>query len=401
MKLLSIHLPSNKPHHFRRLVENLVSSAADPKCFEIVVKIDIGDDAMQQAIAGIQRDIDVNLRVVLSEKFPSYFHTYIALDECLRASDPEYYFCWHVNDEILIETPHWDRALERYVDIFPDRLFRLKVNPQKMFYNFVDIRETCLYADYPIVPRRWLDATETWAPCHGGDVYQEGVSIYLARYGYHRNIPLIDIVVGGDEAGNNLTPEKELARAQGTCLAWDDTLSAEMQEQMARAARRVQLFIVAYEQGFREWELREDPARQSIMLVVPPERVHALVFYAIDHVAVRFRNFDYIARRSWPFSLWGKPPAYKAAVYIYRGLRRTADVLIALVKIPVGLALGVSWSSLIASTIDPHWRAVQDETLNRWLRIGRKRWRVLLRGVRRRARVYRDAPDRPESPDPA
>src|SRR3954470_15483474 len=105
MKLLSIHLPSNKPRHFRRLVENLVETASDPKCFEIVVKIDIGDEAMDEAIAGIQRDLDVNLRVVRSEKFPSYFHTYAALAECFRASDPEYYFCWHVNDEILIETP--------------------------------------------------------------------------------------------------------------------------------------------------------------------------------------------------------------------------------------------------------------------------------------------------------
>lgn len=387
MKLLSIQLPSNKPRHFRRLVENLVSTAADPTCFEIVVKIDIGDDAMQQAIANIQRDIDVDLRVVLSEKCPSYFHTYIALDECLRASDPEYYFCWHVNDEILIETPHWDTILERYIDVFPDRVFRLKVNPQKMFYNFVDIRETCLHADYPIVPRRWLEATETWAPCHGGDVYQEGISIYLAKYGYHRNIPLMDIVVGGDEAGNNLSPAATLARAQGTCLAWDDTLSAEMQERMARAARRLQLFIMAHEQGLRNFELRENPPRRIIDLV-QDERVHARVSYPIDHVALRFRNFDDIAKRKWPFSLWGKPRAYKAAVYTYRGVRRTAEVLLALVKIPVGLALGVSWNALMASTIDPHWRSIQDQRVKVALSNGRRRWRVLRRlGVRRRARV--------------
>src|ERR1700752_3583473 len=104
MKLLAIHRPSNKPRHFRRLVENLVSTAADPKCFEIVVKIDIGDDAMQDVVGAIRRDIDVNLVVVVSERFPSYFHTYIGLNECLKASDPEYYFCRHVNYEILIET---------------------------------------------------------------------------------------------------------------------------------------------------------------------------------------------------------------------------------------------------------------------------------------------------------
>lgn len=399
MKLLSIHLPSNKPLHFRRLVENLVNTAADPTCFEVVVKIDIGDDAMQQTIADIQRDIDINLRVVLSERFPSYFHTYIALDECLRASDPEYYFCWHVNDEILIETPHWDAVLARYIDIFPDRLFRLKVNPQKMFYNFANIRETCLYADYPIVPRRWLDAVETWAPCHGGDVFQEGISIYLAKYGHHRNIPLIDIVVGGDEAGNNLSPGATLARAQGTCPAWDDTLSAEMQQRMARAARRVQLFIRAHEHGLHDFELREDPARRLIDLV-QDEHVYARVPYAIDQVALRFRNFDYIAQRNWPFSLWGKSPAYKAAVYTYRGVRRVAEVLLAVVKIPVGLAVGVSWQAVMASTIDPAWRSIQEQRLKSWMGNGRRSWRTLVRGVRRRAGGWRPAPDRLGTPGP-
>jgi hypothetical protein len=45
MKLPSIHLPSNKPRHFRRPVDTLVSTAADPTRVEIVVTIDIGDEA--------------------------------------------------------------------------------------------------------------------------------------------------------------------------------------------------------------------------------------------------------------------------------------------------------------------------------------------------------------------
>lgn len=372
MKLLSIHLPSNKPRHFRRLVDNLVSTAADPTCFEIVVKIDIGDNAMQQAVAEIQRDIDVNLRVVLSEKFPSYFHTYIALDECLRASDPEYYFCWHVNDEILIETPHWDTILERYVDFFPDRLFRLKVNPQKMFYNFFDIEETCLYADYPIVPRRWIDATETWAPCHGSEVYQEGISIYLARLGRHRNVPLFDIVVGGDEPGQNLSPENELARAQGICRAWDQLMSVPVQEMMARSARKLFLLILAHERKLDSFEVREEPWRKAFILV-QEERVLVRVFYSLDHVALRLRQFDYIARREWPWSLWGKPAAYRAAVHVYRVLWRASDVLLRVVKAPMGLAMGVPGRDVWAATVDPHWWSIQDERLGRWSRnLGRR-----------------------------
>ena len=366
MKLLSIHLPSNKPHHFRRFVENLVTTAADPTCFEVVVKIDTGDHAMAETVAAIRRDLAVNLTVVVSERFPSYFHTYLGFAECFRASDPEYYFCWHVNDEILIETTHWDTILARYVDFFPDRIFRLKVHPQKMFYNFFDIRESCLYADYPIVPRRWLDATEGWGDCHGPDLYQECIAIWLARYGHHRNIPLLDIRVGGDEAGQNISPETALRRAQGTCLAWDNTLAAERQEQMARAARRLQMVIRAHTHGLAEYELRDDRQRKAVALM-HRGHVYARVFYAVDQVALRFRNFNDIAHRQWPFSLWGKPWPFKAAVYAYRVLHGIADVVIGLVKIPVGLMIGVPWPALVAATVHSEAPGMQ-MVVNGWTR---------------------------------
>jgi hypothetical protein len=372
MKLLSIHLPSNKPTFFRRLVENLVATAADPACFEIVVKIDIGDDAMQQAVAAIRRDIAVNMTVVSSPRFASYFHTYIGLDECLRASDPEYYFCWHVNDEILIETPHWDRVLARYIDFFPDRVFRLKVNPQKMFHNFATIEEACIQADYPIVPRRWLEATETWAPCHGPDVYQEGIAIYLATFGHHRNVPLFDLRVGGDEAGLNMTEEKALARAQGTCPAWDELMSVPVQLQMARAARKLQLVIAAYAQQFDRYEIRDEPWRKALVLY-HRGRVRMRVFYAVDHVALRLRQFDHIARREWPWSLWGKSKPYVAAVHVYRVLHRSVDIAIRAAKVPIGLAMGVPWRDLWASTVDPHWWSIQADRFDRWS-FNARRW---------------------------
>ena len=352
MKLLSIHLPSNKPLHFRRLVKNLVATAADPKCFEVVVKIDVGDGAMERAIEEIRRDIDVNMTVVHTPPFPSYWHTYIAFNECLRASDPEYYFCWHVNDEVLIETRDWDRRLESYIDFFPDRIYRLKVNPHKMFRNFSDIHETCLYADYPIVPRRWLEGTEVWAECHGPDVYQEGIAIYLGRYGHHRNVPLLDFVVGGDEPGENLSPEKTLARSQGTCNAWDSILSSNMQERMARSARRLQLLILAHEYKVANYEIREDARTKTLELVdIEYERVRARVWYTIDHVAVRLRNFHYIARRDLPHSLFGKSLVYRGALRAYAAVLPTSRAIVVLFKLPLGLLMGIPWTAMRAATV--------------------------------------------------
>jgi hypothetical protein len=372
LKLLSIHLPSNKPLHLRRLVENLVRTAADPTCFEVVVKIDIGDTAMEQAVAEIRRDIAVNLTVVVSERFPSYFHAYMGLNECLRASDPEYYFCWHINDEILIETPHWDTALARYVDFFPDGFFRLKVDRQKMFYNFFDIEETCGWADYPIVPRRWIDATEIWAPCHGAEVFQEGVALYLARAGYYRSIPFDELIVGGDIPGKNLSPEKELMRGQGIPLHWDLLMSVEVQEQMALAARRIQLRIIAHEHHLEEFDLREDPIRRMIALLLRG-RVHLRLSYAIDHVRLRLRQFDHVARRNVPWSLWGKSRTYRRAVPIYRALRRGVTLVVALLEVPVGLAMGVPWAALVASARHPEWRSISQDEGDSWTGAVRRR----------------------------
>src|SRR5262245_31302647 len=270
-------------------MENLLDTASEPRCFEVVVKIDTEDAAMQRAVAQIKSELEVNLTVVVSPRPPSYFHTYIAFNEILKASDSGYYFCWHINDEILIETKGWDRILARYVGYFPDHIFRLKVNPQKMYWNFFDIHEIGLYADFPIVPRRWLDATGIWAPCHGPDTYQEAVSIHLARLGIHRNVPLAEIVVGGDEAGQNISPERTLFRSQVTCLSWYKGLTASMQEEMARAARRLQLFIMAHQLGIEHYELRDDPVTKALTLVAG-EKVHARVSYAVDYVGLSWQH---------------------------------------------------------------------------------------------------------------
>jgi len=320
-------------------------------CFEVVVKIDVDDQLMIDAVKKIQQDFSINLVPLITERFPSYFHTYIAYKETLKASDPEYYFCWHINDEILLETQHWDTKLAKYVGYFPDHIFRLKVNPQKMFRNFFDIHEICLYADYPIVPRKWLVATEVWAHCHGPDVYQEGVSIYLAKYGFHRNVPLLDVKVGGDEAGENMTPEKALVRAQGTCLAWDYALGAEMQENFARSARRLQLFIMAHELKLNSWELRDERDLRAVILV-DKEHVYARVFYGLDYVGVALAHFRYIALRSWPYSLWGKSTGLRVTLNAYSVVLKIFNFFVSLAKFPLGLMMGFKLSQLRAGLLN-------------------------------------------------
>ena len=49
--LVSFNLASNRPDNFSELCENLQATAADPTCFEILVKIDDSDEAMHACVA--------------------------------------------------------------------------------------------------------------------------------------------------------------------------------------------------------------------------------------------------------------------------------------------------------------------------------------------------------------
>lgn len=316
MKLISIQVPSNKPLHFRRLIENLYETAADPNCFEVVVKIDIDDTEMQAVVADIKEKIDVNLQVVVSPKPKSYFHVWECMQEILDASDPEYYFCWHINDEILIETPEWDRVLEKYIGFFPDHLFRLKISPNK-FLNIHSIHEVCWAADFPIVPRRWLDASGNWADYHGADSYQEGIAFYLGRYcGLHRNIPLLDFKLGGDEPGENLDTDVEEHRNRWVIYHWDKSMAHQYQEDYFRRARRLELTAVAHSAGLADSILEDVMTTKSVTLRDGhSKKIIDVRSFKLNRISVFIEHFRYVLKRQHPQNLSGKSPFFKILIY--------------------------------------------------------------------------------------
>jgi hypothetical protein len=85
----------------------------------------------------------------------------------------------------------------------------------------------------------------------------------------------------------------------------------------------------------------------------------------VDQVALRLCNFDHIARRDWPHSLWGKPLVYKIAAFAYRWLHEAVAVAMALLKLPVGVVIGVRWDALVAAMARSDSHSVQ--VLVNWL----------------------------------
>lgn len=315
MKLLSIHVPSNKPFHFRRMVENLRATAADPACFEVVVKIDIGDDDMAAAVEAVRAEVHPNVTAVISERPKSYYHVWEHMNEIITAADPDYYFCWHVNDEIMLETHHWDTLLSGYIRLFPDDIFRLRISPNK-FLRLYEVHEACWGADYPIVPRRWLDVCGGWASFHGADSFQEAISFFLnSECRQHRDVPLIGFNVGGDPPGENISDEVLRERSRLMIHYWDASMTHAWQEDYFRRARRLELAILASARGIAAPRIEDRVAARRVDLIDGDNgTLVAWRWYRLNPLLVFVDHLLMVARREHPSSVEGKPAWFRLAV---------------------------------------------------------------------------------------
>src|SRR5260221_11292112 len=111
-------------------------------------------------------------------------------------------------DELRFETRDWDSVLKRYVGLFPDHVYRLRVSDNK-FMNYCDVF-TCMIKpeSFAIFTRKWIAATEGFGDCWGSDVQHQLVAYFLGmgleayddiwRNGaYCRDIPILDLTLSG------------------------------------------------------------------------------------------------------------------------------------------------------------------------------------------------------------
>jgi hypothetical protein len=361
--LLSVQLPSNRPFFFRRLAASLAETASDRRNFELIVKIDEGDGGMAAEVDALRRDLGIAISAVVSPPPRDYFDISRFCNDTLAVADPSAYFCWHVNDEVIVETPGWDELLQRYKGFFKDDLFRLKISPGKMFRTILDIHEVNLYGDFPITTKRWLELTDGWVRGHGAEPYQEGIAFLLAQRGVHRNIPLPDFRIGGDEPGRNMDTARATLRDRGTCFHWDQNMGPELREMMTICARRIELCVTAGVMGLSGYTLQRNEPAKCISLVAADGSVASRVWYQIDPLRIRWENLKVVARRNqqvWPFSVWGKPWWYRVLVYCFRSADQLRRGLFLTVYLPIAALFGAPircwWAQDLERQIVRHWQ---------------------------------------------
>lgn len=274
--LVSFNLASNRPEGLAGLFDNLERTADDPTCFEVLVLTDLGDRPMAGLIAreSARRPFAIKALPTPPE---GYFNLWRGLNRLHRElCDPDATYVCNINDEIRFTSTGWDAVLRRWIGVFPDGLFRLRISRHKL-HNYRDPWE-CGYApeNYAFSTRAWIDISGgDWNPCHGPDSFQQYVAWYLAKAYYPakathcRDIPIFDVEIAGEGAFLGLDEKAFWDRMRRGWVAWYRLVGHEMQTEANRRAHRLHAHIMATRMGYEDFGLADDRARSEIVVTGP------------------------------------------------------------------------------------------------------------------------------------
>jgi hypothetical protein len=294
--LLSIHLSSNRPAQFVRFLDCLMSATHDPSCAEVVVHIDDGDDRMHGVVKEQAATRPLRIKFVSRPRNGGFYGLWRAFDDLLRATSPTAYFVVNFNDEMYFKTPGWDTRLRKYVELFPDRIFRLKTSDQR-FRNYYDFWEAGFANDTSaIMTKRWLELGGGWCPCNGPDSFQQCVAFYfgwLDRFNAqrpYRELAVHDLEIGGAGANRELRGRELRDRLGGAIRPWFVLMSHTMQEEAARRARKLHAHIWLHEHGLANAAVRDNRMRRRIEIADDGGRILHSLPYGLSALRIGLTN---------------------------------------------------------------------------------------------------------------
>lgn len=294
--LVSIVLVSNRPDNLRELFRNIEDTVDDPGQVEVVVKIDEGDEPTIRCLREETAARRFRIVTLIGPPPASHFHLWSSLNDLHRLVDADAYFVCNLNDEVRFLSKGWDSVLQKHVGLFPDHIFRLRTSRWKL-RTYTDLWE-CWYApeNYGFHTKRWIDIQGGWNACHVSDSFQQCVAYYLALGTYpnpdqcFRDVPIWGIEMGGQEAAEGLDEARLQARNLGNDRAWYRIMSPEMQTEIFRRARLLQMHIWLAEHGIAPVSLRDDP-RGRLLSAHGPDGAPIIAFsYQVPEWRIRLET---------------------------------------------------------------------------------------------------------------
>lgn len=271
---LSIFAATCRPNNIVKFLDNLANTCDDPTSFEVLLKIDEGDNNLINIIETYKQTSSFCIKYLASAKLDGYYSLDVGYNELLKITHPDTYFCWLLTDEIRFETKGWDSILKRYIGFYKDDIFRLKLSvfSLKNYYDFFE----CLPCpdNYAVTTRKWLEITGGWGHFWGPDSWHQCIDYYLGLckndsnpYGIWRSVPIFDITVGGQEAGQGIAEPNVLwEREKRIYAGWQKHSSHHAQKNYYRLAQRLNCHIIAREKSLDQYIIKENHSDSSIKL---------------------------------------------------------------------------------------------------------------------------------------
>jgi hypothetical protein len=304
-KLVSFNVASNKPAHLAELFDNLQSTAGSMQSFEVLVKADIEDPAMQAYLESEVGRRPFEIRYIVTPRLDGYYSLHKAYNDLWRIADPQTPFLSVINDEVRFRTTGWDLVLGKYVNFYPDGVFRLRISDNRM-RNYYSLTE-CFSApeNYPFVTRTWLELTEGWGEFWGPDAWHQAVEYFLgfdgnsfAPLGVFRGVPVFEIRLGGQEAGLGWSGRKQRERVRRIRRGWWELERHHRREDFLRLARRLQAHIETCRGGHESYVLEEDMKdRRLVVRSAGSRQILATYSFRVDRLAPLKRHLIILRRR--------------------------------------------------------------------------------------------------------
>ena len=298
--LLSIHLTSNRPDDFVKFLDRLQEKTDDLSSVEVAIKIDEDDERMNEILARESRQRPLKITYISTPLSGGFYGLWRAYDEILKVCDPHAYFVVGLNDEMYFTEKGWDTRLRKYVNLYPDHIYRLRTSIHRE-RNYYDYWEASCAGDLTaIMTRRWLELGGGWCPCNGPDSFQSAVAFYFGWLYRHdtfnrpyRERVVHDVEFGAYGANLDLTDSEALRRrTKGAIVAWYKLVSYPMQQEAARRAQKLHAHIWAAKNVLADYEVRDNTTRFFIQIF--DKTIGAPAWqgsYRISRVRIGWTNF--------------------------------------------------------------------------------------------------------------
>lgn len=287
---LSIIMASYRPEKLRLFFDNLITTADDPASFEVLIKLDTEDQVTQELVSHYQKQAPFIIKYIVTPKYKGAYSMHTDYNHLLGMTDSNSYFCVNLTDEIRFKTQGWDTILKSHIKLFPDDIFRLEISNNKA-RNYYELND-CLYTpdNYPVITKKWLYLTGGWGDYWGTDSWQGLLNFHLGRgtnytdqaEEFFRSIPLFNLQIAGDEAGQDEAPAATEKRMRMIHSSFAILKSRDSLENFLRLSQRLRAHIIANQKHLATYQVKEDFIRKKLTLI---SRNKTIFEFSFEHIS--------------------------------------------------------------------------------------------------------------------